>query len=153
MLLIRKLWDEVNLIVDFLIRIAPQILLILIVIFVFIIYQIFDFGINEIRRLEAQKAWNSYSKYLTPREREEHYVEWCKKYGMEKGYVYYHYPKQNAQPMYMLEASIDGNYYRGTMREISEKTGIPDSLCEIMFKTIFVYDYSFEDVKKLNKNV
>lgn len=136
---------------EFLIRLFPQLMLLAIGVTVLVVWAIVDYLITKMRMQKSQKAWNEYSKNLTPRERHEHYVEWCENFRLENGYEFYYFPRRNDHLASVFEASIDGNYYRGTMKELSEKTGIPISICEIMFKTIFVCDYSSEDIKKLNK--
>lgn len=52
-----------------------------------------DKAISNKRLEENQIAWNEYSKEMTFDEKLEHYIEWCERRKVEKGWENYYFPR------------------------------------------------------------
>ena len=52
-----------------------------------------DKAISSKRLEENQIAWNEYSKEMTFDEKLEHYIKWCERRKVEKGWGNYYFPR------------------------------------------------------------
>ncbi len=77
-----------------------------------------------------QQAWDEYCKNMTFRERQECFLDWARQRKEETGHEYFWIPNRFHTEPTVYEIVIDGVRRRGTVKEISEHTGIPISLLE-----------------------
>lgn len=86
------------------------------------------FGKRYLR--ENQQAWDKYCENMTFRERQECFSDWVRQRKEETGHEYFWIPNRFHTEPTVYEIVIDGVRRRGTVKEISEHTGIPISLLE-----------------------
>ncbi len=86
------------------------------------------FGKRYLR--ENQQAWDKYCEKMTFRERQECFSDWVRQRKEETGHEYFWIPNRFHTEPTVYEIVIDGVRRRGTVKEISEHTGIPISLLE-----------------------
>lgn len=79
---------------------------------------------------ENQEAWDEYCRNMTHQERRECFVGWVKQRQEETRHEYAWIPNCFHTEPTVCEIVIDGVRRRGTVKEISEHTGIPISLLE-----------------------
>lgn len=89
------------------------------------VYLTVDTVLTHKRLKENQNAWDEYSKDMTWQEREEQYLRWVQRRRIQKRWNRWYFPiSQHIKPN-VFEIKINGVYFRGTKKEISEKSGIP----------------------------
>lgn len=80
------------------------------------------FGKKHLR--ENQEAWDEYCKDMTFRERQEYFMDWVILRKVETGHTHLWIPNRFHTKPAVQECVIDGVYYRGTIEQISEQSGV-----------------------------
>jgi hypothetical protein len=90
---------------------------------ILIMWLIYDEFVTRYRLSINQKKWDEYCKNLTKYERRKEIMPWICERQIENKYSNRYIPKIDNVPYTVFELNINGEYYKGTIEEIEEKSG------------------------------
>lgn len=90
---------------------------------ILIMWLIYDEFVTRYRLSINQKKWDEYCENLTKYERRKEIMPWICERQIENKWSNRYIPKIDNVPYTVFELNINGEYYKGTIEEIEEKSG------------------------------